>query len=327
MATISDDFVSGQLHQRRARLEQAIATLGENADLLRLLEEVDSALARLGQGTYGLCETCHEPIEQERLLADPLIRFCLDHLTSVQQRALEEDLELAAQIQRALLPKQNLALNGWQVYHHYEPAGLVSGDYCDLVSADGGSDLFFFLGDVAGKGIAASMLMAHLHAIFRSLLAVGLPVNQLAERANRVFCESTLAGHYATLVSGKAGADGEVELCNAGHCPPFLVRAGNVTRIESTSLPIGLFCEGRYPLTKLNLAKGDSLFLYTDGLIEARNRSNNEYGYDRVSRLLGNQRDAAPQEFAGACLEDLGAFLAGSQKTDDLTIMVIQRIV
>jgi len=153
-----------------------------------------------------------------------------------------------------------------------------------------------------------------------------LPVNQLAERANRVFCESTLAGHYATLVCGRAGADGDMEFCNAGHCPPLLVREGTVTGVESTGLPIGLFCEGSYPVTKLHLVKGDCLFLYTDGLIEARNHSDNEYGYDRVSGLLGNQRGATPQELADACLKDLQSFLAGSQKADDLTIMVIQRI-
>lgn len=326
MASPRDTLISAQLHSRRERLEAAMAQFGETTHLAHLLQEVDSALERMDQGSYGLCEACHDPIEEERLIADPLIRLCLPHLTPDQQRALEQDLDLASQIQGTLLPKQNLIFGGWEVYYHYEPAGPVSGDYCDLLNAgsDGG-ELFFLLGDVAGKGVAASMLMAHLHAIFRSLIAVGLPLNQLAERANRVFCESTMAAYFATLVCGKAGRSGDVELCNAGHCPPLLVRGAQVTSIEATGLPLGMFSSGQYPVKKMQLAKGESLFLYTDGLTEARDPSNAEYGASRLARLVGESHALSPQALAGACVADLKAFLSGAPKTDDLTIMVIRR--
>jgi len=178
MAAISDQFLRTQLEQRRQRLETGIALSPENSPLVRLLEEVDSALARMEKGTYGLCETCHDAVERHRLIADPLIRYCLDHLTAEQQRALEQDLELAARIQRALLPRQDLRVGNWQVHYHYEPAGPVSGDYCDLIHSDGeAGDLLFLLGDVSGKGVAASMLMSQLHAMFRSLASVGLPLD------------------------------------------------------------------------------------------------------------------------------------------------------
>src|SRR6266567_2405187 len=147
---------------------------------------------RLERGTFGLCETCHDTIEAERLLADPLMRFCLDHLTQDEQRALESDLSLAARIQRRLLPEPGVELAGWEVRYHYQPAGMVSGDYCDLLQTNNG--LLFLLGDVSGKGVAASMLMSHLHATFRSLAEAGLPLERMVEDANRIFCESTLAG-------------------------------------------------------------------------------------------------------------------------------------
>ena len=90
--------VREQLIDRRQRLEREIGRVGPMPDLTHLLQEVDTALARVAAGTYGRCETCHDPIERDRLLADPLVRFCLDHLPAAEQRALERDLLLAADI-------------------------------------------------------------------------------------------------------------------------------------------------------------------------------------------------------------------------------------
>jgi len=326
MAVISDQFLRTQLEQRRQRLETAIPLSPENAPLVRLLEEVDSALERMEEGTYGLCENCHDTIERDRLIADPLIRYCLDHLTAEQQRALEQDLELAARIQRALLPRQDLRVGEWQIHYHYESAGPVSGDYCDLIHSDGqAGDLLFLLGDVSGKGVAASMLMSHLHAMFRSLASVGRPLDQLVALANRVFCESTIAGQFATLVCGRAGRSGEVEICNAGHCPTLLVRNGEVSPIEATGLPLGMFSNGEFPVQKIKLSPGDTLFLYTDGLSEMRDPSSVEYGLGRLAKFVGQQHTLAPQALTSACLQDVRAFSAGAPRLDDLTIMVLQR--
>lgn len=126
-----------QLLDRRAKLELA-SVLGASPDISRLLDEVDAALARIDGGTFGACESCGEPIEADRLLADPLTRFCLDHLSPAEQRALQQDLELASRIQRELLPKRDARFDGWQVAYHYRPAGPVSGDYCDLIPGQSG---------------------------------------------------------------------------------------------------------------------------------------------------------------------------------------------
>src|ERR1700724_4182675 len=105
MATAEQTYLRSELQQRRERLHAALHSPAADASLSQLLQAVDAALSRIDQGTFGLCEMCHDSIEAERLLANPLVRFCLDHLTSAQQRALESDLSLAARIQRALLPK------------------------------------------------------------------------------------------------------------------------------------------------------------------------------------------------------------------------------
>src|SRR5512141_2342768 len=106
--TYFDDGLRAQLMTRRRKLEKAVVSLPDRPDLNSLLDEVDAALSRMDLGLYGLCEVCHEPIEHERLVADPLVRLCLDHLSAPQQRALEQDLDLAARIQAALLPKQGV---------------------------------------------------------------------------------------------------------------------------------------------------------------------------------------------------------------------------
>lgn len=325
MATDMNLMIRRQLLDKRRQLEEAGTFIKKREEITRLLREVDSALERMDKGSYGLCQVCHETIEPERLIVDPLIQVCLDHLTPGQQRALEADLELAKQIQRQLLPAQDLVHGDWDVSYHYEPAGLVSGDYCDLVPAGGGA-LYFILGDVSGKGIAAAMLMAHLHAMFRSLVAFDLSLDKIMEQASRVFCESTLPTHYATLVCGKADPSGRVEISNAGHPPGLWVQRGEIESIAASGLPLGAFCDERFGLKKLNVDRGDVLFFYSDGLSEARNEAGVEYGQERISKRIRESHRLSSSEIVKACLDDLSAFRGGAPRQDDLTMMAIRRI-
>jgi sigma-B regulation protein RsbU (phosphoserine phosphatase) len=324
MAEPIDTPVGDQLVDRRDKLQRALSSSPSDTQLKRLLVEVDAAIERVNGGTYGLCEVCGEHVEPDRLMADPLVRFCLDHMTAEQQRALEEDLDLASQIQSALLPKQTFDLTGWATAYHYEGAGPVSGDYCDLLSS--GEDLYFIVGDVSGKGVAASMLMAHLHATFRALVSLGLPLSEIMERASRMFCESTLPTHFATLVCGKAGLTGEIDICNAGHNPPLLLQGSGVKEIEATGLPLGLFCEETFTVGKVRLSPGDTILLYTDGLLESVDASDTQYGAERLYGAATKGHRMAPEDLISMCVEDLNAFCAGTPKTDDLTIMVIRRL-
>ncbi|HYL09094.1 MAG TPA: SpoIIE family protein phosphatase [Candidatus Acidoferrales bacterium] len=323
MATVEQTYLHSELLKRRERLQTALSVPTADASLAGLLKQVDSALEQMSSGTYGLCEACHESIEPDRLLADPLLRFCVDHLTSEERRALEGDLGLAARIQRGLLPKPEFSAAGWNARYHYEPLGVVSGDYCDLVEADGA--LNFLLGDVAGKGVAASMLMSHLHATFRSLMGVALAPAQLLESANRIFCESTMAGQYATLVYGRASASGEVELVSAGHCPVLVVRGKKVERLDATGVPLGMFCGSRYSSHRTRLEPNNHIVLYTDGLSEARNSAGEEYGLERISAHVSGNHHVAPASLLETCLSGVREFSAGAPRGDDMTVLVLQR--
>ena len=323
MATLEISFLQNQLEDRKRKLEDAMALAPQNVGFAGLLHEVDSALERMVKGNYGLCEECHAPVEEDRLLADPLVRYCLDHLTQPQRAALQRDLDLASQVQRNLLPQPNLRAGNWETSYHYAPIGPVSGDYCDLIPSDG--QLFFVLGDVSGKGVAASMLMTQLHALFRSLSAMAMPLGQTISHVNRVFCESALAGQYVTLVCGQAKPTGEVEIHNAGHWPAIVVGHGGILRVESTGLPLGLFHQAELSSTRVQLDPGDILFLYSDGLLEARG-TGDEYGVERVVRLLRQQAGRPPAELVAACLDDLHAFTDDVALLDDLTLLAIRRV-
>ena len=328
MSALFDERLRTDLADRRLRLVEAVAREPAADDYLALLGEVDAALARMDAGTFGLCETCHDPIEADRLAVDPLLRRCIDHLTASERRVLDQDLELASRIQRGLLPPRELLDQGWEIAYHFEPYGHVGGDYCDVVRVDPpGSGLYFLLGDVSGKGVAASLLMSNLHATIRSLSGAGLTCEELLTRANRLFCQNTLDTHYATLVCGRSTAPGVIEFASAGHWPVAHVSGGRTRFIDSTGLALGMFCGSEYRHCTLRLDPGDFLVLYTDGLTEARNPSDEEYGTDRLAAHLGSLawQGLTAHGITSACVRDLTEFRSGARATDDLTVMVVRR--
>lgn len=326
MTAATAEDLRSQLSDLRGKLETTIHVSPEDSHLRRLLHEVDITLGKIGTDSYGVCEVCAGTIGEEQFAADPLARFCLDCLTPKEITALERDLGRARELQGGLLPKSNFGAAGWEVGYHYEPAGAVSGDFCDLVRLEDGG-LLFLLGDVSGKGIASSVLMAHLQAIFRSLSTLGLSVDELVGRANQIFCDFTMSVYFATLVCGRADRSGAVEMVNAGHCPPLLFGRddSDVKSIPATGLPVGMFRGERYEVERFGVAPGEGLFLYTDGLSEARDDSETEYGCERVARLITGHCAHDPQSLVARCLGDLADFRGSAERADDLTVMALRR--
>lgn len=314
--------VREQLVAGRARLSDVLGE-NQNEQMLRLLEEVDSALHRIDHGSYGVCEICQGTVDEEVIHENPLARVCLDCLTPKQQRALEYDLELAAQIQKGLLPPSDVAFGGWDIHYHYQPAGVVGGDYCDLITGNHG-ELYFVMADVSGKGVAAAMLSSNLRAVFRSLIPVGLETGELVRRANQLFRQSALPTQYATLVCGKQTPDGELEIVNAGHLPALLAGQSATRMFESTSQPLGVFDGQEFAVEKARLSAGDMLVLYTDGISEAENDNGDEYGVPRLQQLVEQYRLGCPTQLVGACKDHLERFRGSRERFDDETLLAIQ---
>lgn len=315
------DSVREQLLTGRARLAEVLGH-SQSEQMVRLLEEVDDALHRIDQGSFGICEACHTPVEEEQIRENPLVRVCLDCLTPKEVRALEYDLELAAQLQKGLLPC-DLAFAGWDVSFHYQPAGVVGGDYCDLIKGQNG-ELYFVMADVSGKGVAAAMLSSNLRAVFRSLIPMGLGTEELMKRANGLFRQSALPTQYATVVCGKALPTGELEIINAGHLPALLGSDSGVGLFESTCQPLGIFDDQQFTAAKQTLRPGDTLVLYTDGISEAENDGGTEYGIERLSALIDQHCSGCPEHLIEACKKHLEQFRGNRERFDDETLLAIR---
>jgi sigma-B regulation protein RsbU (phosphoserine phosphatase) len=318
-----------QLSDRRSRLLRAMEEgMQADGDLVDLLQRVDDALARLDAGEAARCLVCREPVDDEDARRNPLLEYCLCRLTPGQQRALEHDLGLARRIQAALLPDPWLRAAGWEAHYRYEPAGVVSGDYCDLWVAPGQEAIHFAVGDVSGKGVAASLLMAHLQAAFRSLVGAGVPLADLVGRVNRQLLEAGIPTHYATLACGRLDADGSVSLVNAGHCPPVVLRGRSLESLGPTGVPVGLIGDRPFEVHRFRLGAGEALFLHTDGLTEARGAGGDEYGSARLEAVLaGGDAADGPLPLLRRVRADLAGFLDGAAPTDDLTILAMRRSV
>ena len=327
--------IRSQLAERRSRLDQLVTEVEDPRDLVRLLDQVDRALDRLALPSFGECAVCHGHFDDRELLDNPLATYCLCDLSDAQQRMLERDLELAWRIQASLLPPASLSAAGWDAHYRYQPLGTIGGDYCDLLpqSAGAADYLYFLMGDVAGKGVAAALLMSHLSATVRSLVRAGAGLDELMLEANRTLRKYSPEAHYMTLVGGRARSDGRVEILNAGHTAPIVLRKNRSESISSTAPPIGLFdrttdsdagLDGPQ-VVELALEPGDTILLYTDGLTEASNAQEEDYGSARLMQLGARLRGSDPTRLVAECLKDLKTFLGGAPRSDDLAVMALRR--
>lgn len=323
--------MSAELGQLRERLVAGRAALDELARsrpeprLLELLQRMDDAIREMYSETWGVCAVCHETISPEGMEEHPLISVCLECMTHEQRSALEHDLKSAAGVQRALLPPRRVSHDGWELEYLWEPFGAVSGDHVDIVRPlDADGPLHLLLGDVAGKGLAASLLQSQLHALFRALAPMHPALSDVFDRANRLFFEATDPSGYATLAALRLYPDGRVFVANAGHPRPLLSDRRGVRPIEDASLPLGMLGDVTYTDREIRLHPGDTLLLYTDGLTEAW-RDGDEYGVGRAAAAFRSARGLPLSQLLAACRADLDSFLGGASRGDDLTIVAVRR--
>ncbi|UCH82852.1 MAG: SpoIIE family protein phosphatase [Candidatus Latescibacterota bacterium] len=318
-------YLRDRLIAGRAVLDELTQSRPESK-FIELLEKLDAALNELQTGTWGTCRVCHEQIPPASMDEHPLMSICLECMSEEERASLEYDLRSAAEVQKRLLPDAPFSCDGWEVDYTWEPHGIVSGDHVDLVcpSSRNGS-YHLVLGDVAGKGIAASLLQSQLHALFRALAPVRSTLPDLLGRANQLFFEATASCCFATLAVVRLHPNGKVVLANAGHPRPLLSDRWGVRPIEDASLPLGMIGDASYTERELSLEPGDTLLLYTDGLTESW-RHDDEYGVGRAAAALRRASGLPPHELLASCRSDLDDFLDGSPRGDDLTMVAVRRV-
>ena len=249
------------------------------------------------------------------------------HEFAVSQRALQRDLDLAARMQRALLPAHAPEVPGYHFFDFYESARQVGGDYYDyILLADG--RFAVVVGDVAGKGVSAALLMARLSSDVRFCLASEQDPALAVTRANNAFAQRDWADRFVTMIVAVVDpTNHRLTLVNAGHMPPLLRRAnGEVEAVsdEQAGLPLGVLDDYEYESCELDLGPGDSLTVFTDGFSEAMNASHELYGLERLERQV-RLAAVGVEELGQHVLEDVRQFVGSHPQSDDMCLACFGR--
>ncbi len=239
---------------------------------------------------------------------------------------LKGDLEIARQIQFGLLPFEPFEQDGISVRAAMRPANTVGGDYFDIVEMEAGR-LGIVVGDVAGKGMPAALLMALLQGSLRTLVTAGLQGASLIEKLNAHLCANIPSNRLITLFHAElVRGSGALRYVNAGHNAPFLLRSdGRVERLAATSIALGVLPETEYPPLETPFSPGDRLVLYTDGVTETFDGHDVEYGEERLAAYLTSHARLGAKELIEGVMSDVLAFAGPVRPRDDMTLMVVGR--
>lgn len=241
---------------------------------------------------------------------------------AAERRRMANELKLARQIQVALLPDRLPTIADWEVFAATVPSRGVSGDFYEVVEREGGCVLI--VTDVSGKGIAASLLTASLEALLIEPIESGHPPEDICARVGRRLYQRTPPNKYATAIVGVLDpTSGTLRYANAGHNQALLVRAsGEVELLGPTGTPLGLLPASEYTAAEVQLARGDTLILYTDGITEAANPQEEEYGLERLTELCREHRTSSLDDLAGVIERELDEFVQGVPYADDRTVVM-----
>lgn len=239
---------------------------------------------------------------------------------------LQEELKTAKEIQINLLPKEPPKIDGYDFSAINIPAKEVGGDYFDFIKITD-SKIGFCLGDVTGKGLPAALLMANLQATLRGQMLYTDSCCECIKRANRLLYLSTDPTKFATLFFGIIDTQNHIlTFCNAGHDNPFLIQQDNqIKRLSTGGLLLGCLTDYTYQEEVVQLNPESTLVLYSDGITEAMNVQQEEYGDKRLEKLIENNSTLTSQELVTKILSDVKNFTIGVPQSDDITLMIIKR--
>ena len=234
-----------------------------------------------------------------------------------------DEIAVARQVQLALFPSEHPDVPGWSVWSVSRPANDVGGDLVDYLEMDAFRHAVL-LGDVAGKGLGAALLTAKLQATIRALVPDVTSLDDLGARVNYIFHRDGLDNRYATLFFVELEHhSGHLRYLNAGHNPAFVIHSNRIESLSASSFPLGMLDSASYEEGALDLGHGDVLLAYSDGLTEATNAEGEEYGVDRLQKLLPELHTMPPKDIGTLILADVDSFLGDTRLNDDLSLAII----
>jgi len=305
---LSDQTSVNLLNQIPAQVEEAANALGlhlqEQTDFDHVVREANVRLAEENISYQELTWQLEKAIKERDELA----------------AALAKELELAAEIQRSLLPAEQEAR--FPVFGVNLPAQELSGDFFDYFKHEDGS-IYFNLGDVSGKGVTASLLMAKTSSLFHCLGKREHDLGKLMAQINAEICETSVRGMFVAMVAGKyTPATGRVQIVNAGNPPVlFLQEDRKIKKIEAGAAPLGIVPDSEFPVVEFSLGKGH-LLMFSDGVTEGYIAQGEEMGISGLLNILKKHINETPRQQLAAILEPFERSTSGQR--DDITVMVLE---
>ncbi|HYR46909.1 MAG TPA: GAF domain-containing SpoIIE family protein phosphatase, partial [Thermoanaerobaculia bacterium] len=248
------------------------------------------------------------------------------HREAIEKERIERELELAAAIQREILPRSLPEIAGLELAAANLPTRHVGGDYYDFFPLSRGR-LAFLVADVSGKGVPAALLVSTVHAAVHLQIDEAKTIVELVEKIDRHLQRYAATRKFLTLFFGLIEPDtGVLRYVSAGHNPALLLRrSGEIARLDATGVPVGMFASASWKEEVVAIAPGDLLCLYTDGLTEAANEAEEEFGMERLATALARGRELPVGQICDRIFADVAEFALGMPQYDDQTLLLVRR--
>lgn len=249
---------------------------------------------------------------------------------SLEKQKIEQELELARQVQTTFLPEK-ARMAGFKIASVYAPAGQVGGDYYDIIPISRGK-LFFLLGDVTHKGLSAALVMTAVYSIIRAFVTSepNIDVKEIMGRLNSILCKDVIKAREMFITLFMAYVDleeGWLEYCNGGHPPAlyYCSATGETKQLKQTGPLVGQFVGVEYLSNRIEIGRGDRVLCYTDGLIEAQDKDGELYGLSRLERFFRSSIELDAEVFSRTVKTEIDHYNCGTDRSsvDDLTVLVV----
>jgi len=264
-------------------------------------------------------------LEQQKIIFGVLLLLLIIILELKDKLLAREELEAGRSVQKALQPEVSPVVPGWEFWLYTRSANEVGGDLLDFIRI-GSRHFGLGIGDVSGKGLPAALLMAKLQATLRALVGATDSLDQLADRINKIYHRDTQANTFASLLYLELNSDNEdIRYVNAGHMPPIVSAGGQLKEMEKGDPALGIMFDSKYKEQKITLNQGDMLFLYSDGLTDARDETGHFFEDRRIFEILQSVKDRSADAIGREILDVINRFERNARITDDLSIAVVKR--
>ncbi len=305
--------------------------------MISALNEIDSVVRCIELGAVDYLSKPFDPVLLKARVGASLEKKRLQDEVRAHLTRMEEELESARQLQLGMVPTvfpQPTAQRPIEISAMMEPAREVGGDLYDFYETDEGV-FCFFIGDVSGKGVASALFMARAKNLIRLVTRLLPGANgsaptpaDIVTTVNRELCQDNASMMFVTLFFGMLDPrTGELRFTNAGHNPPYHLNGGDVTPITGfKGRPLGTRSNSAYETGHLTLAPGDALYLYTDGVTEAANKTDDLFSEERLETVLHKTTDLRPDVMIKAVADAVRGFADGAPQSDDITALALRRV-